>query len=508
VAPKTILNSHHFPDEIEFLNKIITHVGDELMLIDKEARIVYVNKAAVKGLGYTKKYLINRRITKFFKERITLAQWKTQHFNRLKKSRRPGKFVVERVRNGKQVQTIEITAVYLKYKDKEFILSIARDVSRQISMQKAIKESEDLHRLISDGAGDGIFTADLKGRIVYVNRALEEMVKISLKVAKGKSFKNYVAPRSLPLAVKCFMRALAGQSKINENIDILDKNKNPIPVEINVSPLYKDGKIVQVHAIVRDVRDRKQFEQLSHEAEKMKALQYFISGTAGELKHPLLGVLNMTQGLLRKYRKLPFEYIGFKEFEDLLLVLENINKQVQHCYKTTERVLNLNVKKTRMQNVYSPPNDIIREIVKIKQGDIKTQGIRLNLRLGKNLAVVLISPIELSHIITNLVNNSIQAMPGGGVLTIRTARSKIGGMVDLQIVDDGVGIAKENMSHIFEPFFTTRQRGAGKNSGLGLPIVFSLIKAANGRIKVDSSLRKGTSVLISLPIRRKDPKRA
>ncbi len=508
MAPKNLLNVKKFPEEIEFLNTIIDYVSDELVLIDKEARIVYANDAAVKGLGYSRSYLRNRRILDFFKDRMPLKVWKTRQFARLKKTRRPQKFVIDRVCKDKRVETIEVTAVYLKYKEEEYVLSVARDVSRQIKMQDKIRESEDLYQLISDSAGDGIFTADPKGRIVYVNRALEEMVNVPLSVSKGKAFKEYVSARSLPVAVDSFNRALKGQSKIRRSIEILDKDRRPIPVEINVSPLYRNGKIVQVHAIIRDMRDQKQFEQLSLEAEKMKALQFFISGTAGELKHPLLGVLNMTQGLLRKYRKRPFEYIGFREFEDLLIVLENINKQIQHCYKTTDRLLNLNLKKTRIQNVYSQPNDIVREIVKIKQNDIKTQGIRLSLRLAKNLPPVLISPIELNHVITNLVNNSIQAMPGGGTLTIRTARSKVNGMADLQIVDDGVGISKDNISHIFEPFFTTRQRGAGKNSGLGLPIVFSLIKAANGRIKVDSSLRKGTSVLISLPIRAKGRSRS
>ena len=257
------------------LHNIINQIGDELVIINSSGRIVYVNDAVVQGLGYSSKEILKHNITDFFKTKMTVQEWKRSQFTLLKRLKKPVSYQLERVVKSGATQVIDVTVVYMSYEGRELVLSVGRDVTRQLATQQNLKESEDLYRLLSEGAGDGIFMADLKGRITYVNRTLEQMVDIPFKVSQGKLFHKYVAESSVKKALACFKAARKGGSKLQENIEILSRGGGKVPVEINVSPLYKDGRIVSVHAIIRDIRGRKRYEQLMAESEKMKAVQYF-----------------------------------------------------------------------------------------------------------------------------------------------------------------------------------------------------------------------------------------
>jgi signal transduction histidine kinase len=111
---------------------------------------------------------------------------------------------------------------------------------------------------------------------------------------------------------------------------------------------------------------------------------------------------------------------------------------------------------------------------------------------------------HLQTLFLNLITNALDAMPGGGVLTIRTQQilpplpSKDGRWLKIYIADTGIGITDESKKKIFDPFFTTKKMGEG--TGLGLPICEKIVKEHSGKIEVESEVGKGSTFLISLPI--------
>lgn len=490
-------------EELRLMNRIINCIGDELMLIDRNARIVFVNKATVRALGYTREAILKRHVVDFFLRRMSVREWEKKYFLELKRRDQPLSFNLERRVKGGKIQTIDVTAVYMTYGDQGYILSIARDVTRQIATQRSLKESEDLYRLLSEGAGDGILSVDLRGKITYANPALEQLSGICFADARSNNFLKYVDRQSLAKALSCFHKARNGIKNIREEIDILDRDGRKISVEINAAPLYKDGKIVSIHAIVRDVRRRKQLEQLIVESEKMKAIQFFVSGTADELKNPLLAVWQRLQGIVQNYQKRDFEYISFRDFSDMMRTLEQISNQLRYCYLTTERLVDMSRKRGNIQKLRCHPNMVIREIIQLKDNDLKSNGIHCHLHLDERIPLLAMGEIEFKQVITHIVSNAIQAMPGGGGLKIRSVYLPSERRILIIIQDTGVGISKENLPHIYEPFFTTRYGGVEKSSGLGLSIAHALVTASRGNILVQSSLRRGTIVKISLPVARK-----
>jgi two-component system NtrC family sensor kinase len=126
---------------------------------------------------------------------------------------------------------------------------------------------------------------------------------------------------------------------------------------------------------------------------------------------------------------------------------------------------------------------------------MRLQGISVERRLAEDLLPVMADQGWLKQAFLNLVLNALDAMPQGGTLTLTTKNDRRRVMV--QISDTGVGIPKESFSQIFEPFYTTKKSGSGV--GLGLSVVYGIVRDHKGNIKVNSVVGQGASFTIHLP---------
>ena len=106
---------------------------------------------------------------------------------------------------------------------------------------------------------------------------------------------------------------------------------------------------------------------------------------------------------------------------------------------------------------------------------------------------------QLEQVVLNLLMNSVEAMPQGGKVFVRTRVDVPAGAVVIEIEDEGTGIPKEHLSRIFDPFFSTKE--AGKGTGLGLTVVYGIVDAHGGTIDVRSTVGKGTTFTVRLPLR-------
>ena len=124
------------------------------------------------------------------------------------------------------------------------------------------------------------------------------------------------------------------------------------------------------------------------------------------------------------------------------------------------------------------------------------------------LAPAAIACFEFEQVMQHVMNNAIEAMPSGGVLTVRTFQKNKGRQVQVEVKDQGIGISKEILPRVFDPFFSTGPKGFGQSAGLGLSVAQTIIRAAHGDISIKSSLRRGTVVTIVLPSVRTTTKKA
>ncbi len=226
-------------------------------------------------------------------------------------------------------------------------------------------------------------------------------------------------------------------------------------------------------------------EQLIHQ-EKLASLGGMAAGIAHEVGNPLSIIVGYTRMLLRKEPK----------GED--------REQLQRISEAAQRIERL----SRNLLMYSRPtvqeqesldiNRVIEDSVAMVEHQFREErNYRVVKRLSPNVRRLTGSPSRLQQVFVNLFNNSFQAMPAGGTLTVSTKSSDDGESLVVEIADTGTGIPPEKLSRIFDPFFTTKSEEKG--TGLGLSITQRIVSDHNGQIRVSSTPGEGTQFTISFP---------
>ncbi|MCK9244875.1 MAG: ATP-binding protein, partial [Candidatus Marinimicrobia bacterium] len=180
--------------------------------------------------------------------------------------------------------------------------------------------------------------------------------------------------------------------------------------------------------------------------------------------------------------------------------LNMIAEQADRCKKIVSGLLNF-ARQNKVSYKMIDLNDLIDNFTTMVE---LPQNVQIRLAHGLLDPLAEIDADQIVQVLINLVNNSITAMPNGGIITIKT--TGIDDMVGISVSDTGTGIPKEYLSKIFEPFFTTKKVGQG--TGLGLSIIYGIIKMHSGDIRVESNTDPaigptGTTFNITLPRIRK-----
>jgi signal transduction histidine kinase len=149
-------------------------------------------------------------------------------------------------------------------------------------------------------------------------------------------------------------------------------------------------------------------------------------------------------------------------------------------------------------------NEVLEELIHFSEPWFLARNVRLSTDLFPNLPPILGDPTHLQTLFLNLITNALDAMPQGGVLTIKTRQglsflsSEDGKWLEISITDTGIGITEESKKRIFDPFFTTKKMGEG--TGLGLAICEKIVKEHCGRIDLESEVGKGSTFFICIPV--------
>jgi len=219
--------------------------------------------------------------------------------------------------------------------------------------------------------------------------------------------------------------------------------------------------------------------------EKYASVGKLAAGIVHEVNNPLDGIIRYTNMLLNhlENNSIAREY--------LLEAKKGLNRIANTTRELLEfsRQVNPNSSKTKR---YADVHNIIDESLDLLQAKFNG-GIRVNKKYKEGLSKML--DCGLSHVVINLIKNSLDAMPDGGILEISTDIQD--SLVQIRFKDNGVGMPSEIIEHIFEPFFTTK--AIDKGTGLGLPICNEIIKKYEGRIEVESSPGRGSTFTVLIP---------
>lgn len=232
--------------------------------------------------------------------------------------------------------------------------------------------------------------------------------------------------------------------------------------------------------------------ELMH-VERLASLGKLSSSVAHEINNPLSGILIYTKLLLKQANN-PELYASKRE--SMLKHLRLIESETKRCGDIVKGLLDFSRKD---QNDFEPKHlhEILKETYELMTHPIKIANINFLCDFSANADLIYCNPNQIKQACIALLVNASEAMTENGEITIRTNNPDAESVI-FEIVDNGVGIAEEDIPHIFEPFFSTKQDVRG--IGLGLAIVHGIIQNHKGRIHVDSELNQGTTISVNLPL--------
>jgi two-component system, NtrC family, sensor kinase len=228
--------------------------------------------------------------------------------------------------------------------------------------------------------------------------------------------------------------------------------------------------------------------------EKMASIGKMAAVVAHEINNPLSGILTYAK-LLRKW--VEHGQAATEKRAETVQCLELIAAESRRCGDLVKNLLTF----SRTSSVNIQPSEIsavIERALRLVQHQLELANIHLQLGLVDDLPPVLCDPPQIEQVLLALIQNAIDAMPRGGNLWLQTRMNAAQGEIEIEVRDDGMGIAPEILPQIFEPFLTTKESGHGV--GLGLAISRSIMEQHNGRIEVRSEAGKGTTFTLALPL--------
>ena len=234
----------------------------------------------------------------------------------------------------------------------------------------------------------------------------------------------------------------------------------------------------------------------------MSAIGQLAAGVAHELNNPLGGILGYAQIALEKMKKVEATNPVRAELANYERYLTEIEKQARRCKNIVQNLLRFSRLPRRAEFEMVDVNRIITDTVTFVEHQMHMNQIDLKLELASRLPSISGNAGQLQQVFTNLIINAMHASSAGSDITIKTLSSpalgEFGGAIEVQFIDQGCGIPRENIKKIFEPFFTTKE--LGKGTGLGLSVSYGIIRDHGGEIRAISTPGKGSIFTVVIPL--------
>ncbi|MCJ7539481.1 MAG: ATP-binding protein [Desulfobacterales bacterium] len=289
----------------------------------------------------------------------------------------------------------------------------------------------------------------------------------------------------LQIIVKGILKPLALMQKATE--EAAKGTFAPIAYEAQ-----KEDEVVRLIETFNEMANQlktKQEELL--QSRKMAAIGTFTSGIAHELNNPLNNISLTAESLIEEFSRL--------SQEESMEMIREILSQTDRASKVVENLLEFS-RKERPFLLEVNINEVLEHTIKLVRNQFLITGIQLKKDISNILPPIRGRRQDLQQAFLNLILNSIQAIEDMSVENVISVRSGAGpdGYIRVDFSDTGTGIQPEDLDHIFDPFYTTKPVGQG--TGLGLSLVYGIIRTHKGYIEAKSEINKGTTFSIYLPV--------
>lgn len=385
----------------------------------------------------------------------------------------------------------------------------------QINM-KALRQSESELNSIYENTPLAMVLVNRDHRIIKMNRQAQLISRRSMDEVIGllggdvlRCLHVFDDPRGCGFGKNCekcsILNAIlstfeSGEPIIRQEASLsYGDQDNPADMHILVSAtLISDLPEEAVLVCLEDITNHKQAEEQLQQRQaellhmsRLSTIGEMASGLAHELNQPLCAMANYTNACLHRIRS------GNIDLEKLVGNMQASVRQAERAGEIINGIKNF-VRKREFHKSTVDINELVEELPSLISADIRRNNIKLNMKLGENLPLVLADPVQIEQVLLNLMLNGIEAMADtdidGRVLTVETRFTD--DSVQVAVCDTGKGIPDDISGKIFNSFFTTKPKGLG----IGLSISNSIIETHNGRIWAEKNTNSGAKINFSLPI--------
>ncbi|HLF06737.1 MAG TPA: ATP-binding protein, partial [Thermoplasmata archaeon] len=374
------------------------------------------------------------------------------------------------------------------------VLASVIDITERKRAEAAIRERDELLRTVMDNSTAVIYMKDRNGRYLMINRRYEELFGVTNAAIRGRTDLEIFPPEMAAIYRANDAAVIEGRKpmQFEEIATQADRHHEYLSVKF---PLFAaDGSVYGMCGISTDVTDLRRLERELAHTEKLTALGQLAAGVAHEINTPLTNILLVAESLMRRTTD-PASRTK----------LETIISQVETSSRIVKGLLDFARKKEPAfgrVDLAQTVRDTILFIQGKAPGDVEY------------LVEAPAEPVEvdgdsgqLTQVFANIALNAIEAMGGRGRVTFRVSREPLDGGEDpgagsgvVRIEDEGPGIRDDVREKLFEPFFTTKGEEGG--TGLGLSVVYGIVRAHHGEIVAGNRPEGGARFTIRFPVAR------
>lgn len=387
---------------------------------------------------------------------------------------------------------------------RKIIVAMVHDISLQKETVMALRESEKKYREVAEAANTAIIRFTTDGVFTFINRFGEELFGYSREELVGKRrLIGTIIPEKGEGSddLKAMFRDLCAHPERyyeNENKNMTKDGKEVYVAWRNQPIRDKDGKVLEILSIGADITKIRRLEKELLQSKKLEAVGTLAGGVAHDFNNILGGMMGYISLLKNQHE------LGDRHYE----ILEKLEKEGIRASNLVRQLLAFS-RRGKYESKAIDINQRVQSVLGILKRSIPKK-IDIDVNLRRNLPATKGDPSQIDQVIMNTCLNSIQAMPDGGILGIKTSlvaskdiqsklaeRGTAGSYIELSISDTGIGMDKFTKEHIFEPFFTTK--GVGEGIGLGLSTVYGIMRNHGGAVTVESEKGSGATFRIYFP---------
>ena len=386
--------------------------------------------------------------------------------------------------------------------DINLLMAVASQTALSIanarSFQK-LQESEQKHRTFVETIRDIVYTIDLEGRFTYVSPMVAVITGYSDKELIGREFIEIINPPFKDIVMQRFSDGLKSGAVATYEIEILNKDKKAVPVELNVAPLTNNkGQMIGRIGVARDITrrhleeaKRQEMEMRALTQDKLASLGEIATGVAHEINQPLSYIKIILESTLHDLENEKLDKAELSgDFNESLRQVGKISNIISHL-RTFGRSDVTSFSSVDLSGVLEDTLILMKERLRIKN-------ITIDVQLAEHFPMLYGNHVKLEQLFVNLIQNSIDAIEGQGEGEIILTAEAENKEASITYSDNGEGIEPKILEKIFDPFFTTKE--PGKGTGIGLSIVYGIVQEHEGTITCESEKGKGATFEIKLPV--------